>query len=80
MSHILLTSDAKAGIGNHFMAIIGDNTRFTVVNSSAIISPILITGSDNWPPYRMRQEAGHSAIMPRLIESVKRSTEFTIRC
>ena len=36
MPHILLTSDAKAGIGNNFMAIIGNNTRFTVANSSII--------------------------------------------
>ena len=33
---IQMISDVKAGIGNNFMAIIGDNTRFTVANSSTI--------------------------------------------
>ena len=31
-----MISDVKAGISNNFMAIIGDNTRFTVANSSTI--------------------------------------------
>ena len=31
-----MIADVKAGIGNNFMAIIGDDTRFTVANSSTI--------------------------------------------
>lgn len=31
-----MISDVKAGIGNHFMARIGNNTQFKILNSSII--------------------------------------------